>query len=172
MLRVNHIIILAAFCSCALITACTAVSREIRSEAEPPMAYTRLLQEAEAYRGKTVILGGYILDINNTDTETTLKILQAPLNMTEEPKSRDISEGRFILYYSGFLDPEVYAKNRKITVAGRVLGVAIEKIGNSHIRYLEIENREIHLWPEYQTPPPIYDPWYFRPYGFRHRYYW
>ena len=168
----NYKILLAAFCLWAISSACTTVSKEIRSEAEPPVAYTRLLQEADAYKGKTVILGGYILDIKNTDTDTTLKVLQAPLNVTEEPKSKDTSEGRFILYYKGFLDPEVYAKNRKITVAGRVLGVTIEKIGDSHIRYLEIENREIHLWPEYQTLPPIYDPWYYRPYGFRHRYYW
>ena len=173
MFKVNHIMLnlLAGFYLCALMSGCTTVSRQVRSEAEPPVAYAHLLQEADAYKGKTVILGGYILDVKNTDTDTTFKILQAPLSVTEEPKSKDESAGRFIIYYKDFLDPEVYAKNRKITVAGRVLGITIEKIGNSHIRYLEIENREIHLWPEYQSSPPRYDPWYYNPYGYHYRYF-
>ena len=145
---------------------CTVISGKVRSEAAPPVPFKTLLEKAEEYTGRTVILGGYILQTENQASQTILKVLQTPFRVGEEPDLRDLSQGRFVVYFKGFLDPEVYARDRAITVAGTVIGSEVEKIGEERVRYLKIENREIYLWPEYTNLPP-----YPRPYGrFGHGY--
>ena len=138
---------------------CTVISRQVRSEAEPLIPFKTLLEETEEYKGRTVILGGYILQVENLASETILKVLQAPFRVGEEPDLRDLSQGRFVVYFKGFLDPEVYARDRAITVAGTVIGSDVEKIGEEGVRYLKIKNREIYLWPEYKNLPPYPNPW-------------
>ncbi len=158
-------------CLLSLITpvSCTVISSQVQSEAESPVPFRKLMEDADQYHGRMVILGGYVLETKNLASETILKVLQVPFRVGEEPDSKDLSQGRFIVYYNGFLDPEVYAKDRAITVAGRILGSAVEKIGEEHIQYLKIENREIYLWPEYMNRPPSYH--YPRPYPrYWHRY--
>ena len=153
--------ILKLICLFWLITtvSCTVISRQVRSEAEPLIPFKTLLEETEEYKGRTVILGGYILQIENLASETILKVLQAPFRVGEEPDLRDLSQGRFVVYFKGFLDPEVYARDRAITVAGTVIGSDVEKIGEEGVRYLKIKNREIYLWPEYKNLPPYPNPW-------------
>ncbi len=62
--------------------------------------------------------------------QTIIKVLQAPMGIREEPKSRDHSEGRFMISQKGLLDPEIYSKARKVTVAGIVVGTVVEKIND------------------------------------------
>ena len=125
--------------------------------------FKTLLQQTDDYTGKTVILGGYILETKNLTAQTTIRVLQTPLGFGEEPKSKDKSEGRFLVLQEGFLDPEVYAKDRKITVAGKVLASNTETVGEQTLPYLEIESLEIYLWPkvEYYLWTPPYDPLYY-----------
>ena len=145
----------------------------------PLSHFKTLVQEEDKYKGYTVILGGYILETKNLADQSTIKVLQAPLGFREEPKSKDHSEGRFIILQKGFLDPEIYSKDRKITVAGKVVGTVVEKVDGFPNPYLKIESREIYLWPESQPyyQSPYYDPWYYPyPYSWRwyrrHPYYW
>jgi outer membrane lipoprotein len=159
---------------------CSVISQQTRLEAEPTsVSFKTLIAEVEKYSGHTVILGGYILETRNLESETILKVLQVPFRFGEEPDTRDRSQGRFIVYYTGFLDPEVYKKDRVITVAGRVIGSGVETIGADQIQYLKIENREIYLWPDYESQPPNYYPrnypyyWDRYPYYYRYPYwYW
>ena len=159
---IRTILILIFILSLTATVSCTVISRQVRSEAESPVPFKKLIEDADQYSGRMVILGGYILETKNLASETILKVLQVPFRVGEEPDSRDLSQGRFMVYYKGFLDPEVYGKDRVITVAGKVLGSVVEKIGEERIQYLKIENREIYLWPEYDNR---------RPYpSYRHRY--
>jgi len=152
------------------VISCSVISQEIRKESITPVDFTTLLQETDKYLGTTVILGGYILETQNLTDSSLIKALQVPLGLGEAPKSKDYSKGRFIISQNGFLDPEIYTKDRKVTVAGTIVGTRVEKVNQfSHV-YLEIKSREIYLWPkdEYYYPPPYYfDPWYY-PYP----YYW
>jgi outer membrane lipoprotein len=151
--------------------ACAVISQQVRSEAEPDVPFKTLLAEVEKYKGRTVILGGYILDINNQASETIIKVLQVPLKIGEDPDIKDSSEGRFLLYHQGFLDPEVYVKNRALTVAGKVIGADVEQVGDNRIQYLKIESREIYLWPEYEKLPGPYPPWSYPYYRYGYPYY-
>ena len=152
---------------------CSVISHQIRSEADPSVPFQTLIRDADKYIGHTVILGGYILETKNREAETVLKVLQTPLRFGDDPDLRKRSQGRFMVFHRGFLDPEVYSKDQVVTVAGRVIGTAVEKIGEEQIQYLKIENREIYLWSNYTNKPLYYYPWpprYHRaPYPF---YYW
>ena len=164
-ITIRNIFILFGLFGSLATASCTVISAKVRAEAESTVPFKTLLEKAEEYEGRTVILGGYILQTENTASETVLKVLQAPLRVGEDPDSRDHSEGRFAVYVKGFLDPEVYARNRAVTVAGTVIGVDVEMVGNRKFRYLMLAYREIYLWPEYTNLYPY-------PFPRHHRRYW
>ena len=141
---------------CAIITSmlfftasCSVISSQVRKEADPPVAFETLMKEANAYVGRTVIVGGYILETDKLADKSAILTLQAPLGFRGAPKSRDKSQGRFIVVHKDFLDPAVYREGRKITVAGYVAGLTTEENERCPHTCLNIESREIHLWPEY-----------------------
>ena len=68
----------------------------------------------------------------------------------------------------------MYAKGRKITVAGTVLGAVSEEIDGFFRPAPQIESREIYLWAKerYYYPPRYWDPWYYPyPYYLDYPYY-
>ncbi len=129
---------------------CSGITRQMRNEAMPPVPFKTLVQNVDQYIGETVILGGYILEIENKPEETIIRVLQAPLSFEDAPQLRDKSEGRFVVIHKGFLDPEIYYKDRRITVAGTILGRQTEQIGSCPYECLKLESREIHIWTEYE----------------------
>ena len=167
-------ILLFSLSALMLPVSCTVISKQVRSEADPPVAFKILVAKADEFKGSTVILGGYILETSNLESETIIKVLQVPLTIGEEPGLKDSSEGRFLVYQQGFLDPEIYSKDRVITVAGEVIGSGSEVIGGNRNQYLKIKNREIFLWPEYETRGYPYHPWRYPEFRhYRHPYwYW
>ncbi len=152
-----------------LTISCSVVSTGVKKDATAPIPFETLLSQTDQYVGKTVILGGYILETQNLSDKTILFVLQTPLQFRDEPRGRDHSKGRFALIYDGFLDPEVYRKKRKITTAGRVTGSMIKQIEKHPYTYLTIQGPEIYLWQK--TVGYSHVPYYHYPY-YRHPYYW
>ena len=150
---------------------CAVISPQLRKEAAAPMPFKTLLAEADRYTGRIVILAGYIIETRNLKSETTIKVLQVPFRFGEEPDLKDRSQGRYKIFHQGFLDPEVYTKDRAITVAGEVIGTDYEQIGAERIQYLKLIDREIYLWAEYETRPRPYPPWPYPYYWYRYPYY-
>lgn len=126
------------------------ISEQVRTESEPGVSFKTLVQETERYKGKTVILGGYIVETKNLEGNSAMTVLETPLILGEKPGPRARSEGGFILSYKGYLEPEVYEKDRKVTVAGKVIGRVLEEAGNCPSPCLKLEYRQIHLWPMYE----------------------
>ena len=119
-----------------------------------------------------MILGGYILETKNISGVSNMTVMQIPLGRSEMPVSRGRSEGGFILSYSGHLEPEVYEKGRRTTVAGKVVGRAVEGTGNCPNPCVKLEYLQIYLWPMWEEssyfsdPGDAVGPWMeMRPYG-------
>jgi len=142
----------------------TVPSRQFRQQVGPPVPFHELLK-GDAHRGERIVLGGYILETVNEPDGTRITVLQAPLNSRNEPKATDLSQGRFVVRTDKFLDPEIYRKDRKLTVGGEVSGVSPQPLGNRTYRYPVIKAEEIYLWPKeprYTRPYyPYYDYWYY-----------
>lgn len=158
---------------------CTVISHRMMAEADTNVAFSQLKADPDHYKGQTLILGGHIIEIRNKARETVILVLETPLGAGQQPRPPDRSQGRFMLHCEGFLDPEVYAEGRTITVAGRVRGQTREMIGDEPYAYPTLEAREIYLWERYEDlyrypppfGPPYYDPWYYRHrrYGYPYR---
>lgn len=157
--------------SCGTVVSCAPTfSKQLRNRALPPIPFQELLERGEAHRGEVVILGGYVLKAVNEQDGSLLTILQAPLDSQDRPKSRDLSEGRFLIRTKRFLDPEIYSKGRKLSVGGIVSGVRSQPLGKHLYPYPVIEAEELHLWPkETRYVRPYHDYWHYPWYPYPYR---
>ena len=146
------------------------ISTEVRNQVDEGITFRQVFQSPDAYKGKVVVWGGTIINTTHQKEGTLVEVLQKPLDIEEQPEDVDRSEGRFLVFHEGFLDDAVYAKGRRITVAGEVIGSRKMPLGEIEYTYPVVTIRELHLWPErskeryapypYWYYPGWYDPWY------------
>ena len=143
-----------------LLQGCLPISKQLRGQADKTLAFQQVFQNPDAYKGKIVIWGGEVVETINQKDETTLIIVvQRPLDWTEEPEFRR-SEGRFIILVQGYVDPYVFRRGRRITVAGEILGRKVMRLGELEYPYPLLLSKQIYLWGEYYYYPyPYY--WYY-----------
>jgi outer membrane lipoprotein len=139
----------------ALAACAPAISKQVRQEADPSLSFPVLSADPEAYKGKIVILGGVIAQTTAKTGQTELEIVQKPLDSANVPETTDKSEGRFLVIADHFLDPLIYKKDRKITVAGEVVGSEVRKLDELDYRYPVIKSLELKLWPP-KSSTPVY----------------
>ena len=129
------------------------VSKELRNKAygEPPASV--LFKDPDAFKGRTVILGGVIVSSTNTKEGTYIEVLQKPLDYRGKPEDTDASYGRFIIFSEGYLETAVYSQGREITVAGEVIGKELRPLGEIQYPYPLLKSKELHLFePRYDIP--------------------
>lgn len=134
-----------ALFSMAMTGCAPAISKNIRAEALD-VSFARLAKDPDAYKGRTVIYSGTILNAVNTSAGTELTIIQHPSMPGYRPETRDRSDGRFLALDSRFLDPALYSPGREITVAGVVDGKQTLPVGETKFDYPVLRVRELHLW--------------------------
>ena len=169
--RIGGFFLLAA--TSFFLLSCSVVSENVRKEAVSDLSFNELRQNTQQYIGRTVILGGYILETRNLPDVSKIIVLQTPLEYRDRPESREGSEGRFMVVREGFLDPEIYKKDKPVTVAGKVEGKETVKIQEYSYPIVRIRAEEIYLWEEkvYRSPY-YYDPWYYDPFYYDPFYPW
>lgn len=151
----------------ALIGCAHIISKDVLKEVDREIGFEGLLKYPEKYQGKTVLLGGVIVKTENKNQGTLLEIYQTEINHYGKPIDTDISKGRFLAIYEGFLDSEIYRKGREVTIVGVVSGGEVKKLGEIDYNYPYLTVKEIHLWKE--ESPREYGPYY---HGFLDPFYW
>ena len=163
-----------------LLNACASqVPQNIRKAPADNLSLQQVREHAADYLGQQMRWGGTIIETGNREATTLLTVLERPLHKGGEPKFSDDSGGRFIAIVPAFLDPQVYAPDRQVTVTGALLRTETGKVGEYPYTYPVIQSDAWYLWPE-RTQPPYsypypgwYDPWYYDswyPYRYPHRY--
>jgi outer membrane lipoprotein len=160
------------------------ISKDIRAQTNPMITFKRVSQDPNAYRGRTVVWGGEIIETQNQkDGSTLIEVFQRPLDGRDAPELTDPSGGRFLIRFDTYLDPYDYSRGRKITVGGEILGEEVRPLGNMDYHYPLVLSKQVYLWDEsYYYPyaysyPYYYDPWWvypywgWPPYGFQFYYY-
>jgi outer membrane lipoprotein len=146
---------------------CTfAISHDLAKQADKSIPFESLERDPESYKGKLVILGGVIAQTTSIRQGTLIEVTQKPLDYWGEPRRTDQSGGRFLVFYSAYLDPLVYSAGRKITVAAEVEGTRSKALGDVEYSYPVVHSKEIKLWPRERQPmnrpdymdPLLYDP--------------
>jgi outer membrane lipoprotein len=103
--------------------------------------------DPDVYKGRAVRWGGAIARVENREKETVVEIVAFRLDAFGEPIRADRSAGRFLARKREFLDPQIYARDRMLTVAGTVDGVETGKVGEQSLRLPVVNVTEAHLWP-------------------------
>lgn len=140
------------------------ISKDFRTKSDPHLTFSQVRQNPEAFKGKFVVWGGEIIETNNQRDGTTLiEVFQKPLGWRGEPKETFVSEGRFLILAEKYLDPYLFRKGKKITVAGEILGDKIKPLGEMEYRYPLLSSKQIYLWEEYyyRPYPYYYYPWWY-----------
>ena len=149
-----------------LFTGCTqAISDSIMKQVNPGIRFIDLQRDPQAYEGQMVLLAGVIVKTTHeSNGKTVIEAYQTQMDFEQRPENLDVSQGRFLAEYDGFLDGDIYAKGREITVAGRFKGVKVLKLGQMEYPYPYLQIKEIHLW-EREVPRAYYDPYPWYPIG-------
>ena len=148
-----------------LFAGCATVPEDLQPvpEVQPEVAEVRA--EPEAFAGATVVWGGNIARVENLAEGTRLEIVSRPLGRDQRPRDVDRSDGRFHAFFPDFLDPQVHAPMREVTVRGRVDGVNEGTIGEFGYTFPRVVVDSLHLWPVREPEPrviardPFWDPW-------------
>ncbi len=141
----------------------TIIPRAVLERVNGDITFEALKKNPAAYEGQVVLLAGIIVRTTNTPGGAALEIYQTEMDWEKRPTRTDVSEGRFLAEYHDFLDPEIYSKQRQVTIAGKVLGVKHMKLGKMDYPYPLIRAEAIHLWKK--TKPLPYDPYPWYPMG-------
>jgi outer membrane lipoprotein len=133
----------------AALTGCgSVISRQTLSRVDRKVTFDDLRANPDAFIGRTVLVGGRIINTTARKEETWVEVLELPLGRRDRPEDTDASRGRFLVRFSGFCDPVVYAKGVGITVAGPVEGKRTLPLGETTYTYPVIGGLESHLWKE------------------------
>lgn len=155
------------------------VSPQLMEQVDQKLTIVQVRKDPAAAKGQTVLWGGRIIRTVNKKKGTLIEVLQLPLDSKDRPENNYNSSGRFIVSMSGFLDPEIYHKNREVTVVGTVAGVELLPVGEVKYRYVLLRGEEVKLWQRRPDvirtypadpfwgpapPPGPYPYWFYGPY--------
>ena len=134
--------------SIPLVMGCAPViSQDVLKYVDEGLPFQAILRNPDKFKGKTILLGGKIIETTPLPDKTRMMVLQYPLNFRNKPSVDAGSEGRFIVETTGFLDPVVYSAGRQVTVAGIIGGKEVLPLGEINYTYPVVVSRELYLWP-------------------------
>jgi len=143
-------------------------------EGDRNMSFAALRGNPGQYTGKLFILGGVIVRTRLFETGSQIEAMHVPVDGSGYFVESGRSEGRFLAVLTGegsMLDPAVFRRGRRVTVAGEFIGTRNGRIDEMEYTYPEFRIKQIYLWPMeryYYASPYYYDPWFY-PYPY---YYW
>jgi outer membrane lipoprotein len=119
--------------------------------------------------GRTLLWGGTLVEARPGEAATCLELLARPLDSQRRPRLGDETHGRFRACHGEFLDPEIFAAGRELTVVGRLAAFEVDSVGEYSYRFPILRTETVHLWPERpEIDRRYYDPfWRYHgwPYG-------
>lgn len=148
------------------------LSRDALLDVDPTVDFAQVKANPDAYKGKTLLLGGLIIDTRLSREGTTLEVLRYTLDRWGEPQVADEVGGRFLARTGRFLDPELYKAGLFVTLTGSVEGVETRPLQNYNYVYPVFRIKEAYVWSRRPPPYPYgyYDPlypwWPYPPYPY------
>jgi outer membrane lipoprotein len=167
------------FAAALLLAGCATVPEDLQPVPEVQPGLNEVVQDPDRFVGSAVVWGGTIAAVSNLADGTLLEIVARPLGRDQRPVSGDRSDGRFRAFFPGFLDPQVHAPLREVTVRGAVAGIREDMVGAFPYSFPQVEAASVHLWPLPPPEPiviyrdPFWDPFWgpWGPYRWNHPWY-
>src|SRR5690554_1006820 len=152
----------------ALSACATRYPEAIRGEDSALVSYQQTLNQPELGVGNSARWGGIIASVTNEKTISIIEVVNMDLRGTGRPIVDENSMGRFRVHVNGFIDPEVYAPGRLVTVLGTYAGQEEGKIGEFIYSFPLLQSQGVHLWRVEEQNSRV-DVMFH--YGFGHPYY-
>jgi outer membrane lipoprotein len=127
------------------------ISSLVRAEADPTLTLPRVQENPKGYIGSVVIWGGVLSTVSRSAEGSRLLVIQAPLDSHGYPQTR-VTQGEFIAWTAKSLDPQVYRKGFKITLAGEIDDVEEKKLSSTEYPLPVLRIIQIHTWDEKHFP--------------------
>ena len=118
----------------------------IRGDLDNAPSVAQVHTQADKFISQKVRWGGKILNIENKQNTSRLTIVAFPLNSYGRPKNTDQSPGRFIAVINQFLEPELYSRDREITITGSLLKSETLKVGEFDYSHPTVQVDNHYLW--------------------------
>jgi len=160
-----------------LVSCAPVLDRHFMDEGSREASFAALREFPAQYQGKVFILGGVIVRTKFMEEGTQIEAMHVPVDRYGTFEESGRSEGRFIALMPKdvmLLDPVVFKKGRRITLAGEFIGTRNGRIDEMSYTYPLFLIVQVYLWPHkkrYDRPPHFYDPWFY-PYPYYYRNPW
>lgn len=131
---------------CLLVSCVHPISKETRRQLDPKTTFAMVSDNPAAFLDQKILLGGVVIEVENTDNGSELEIMEWRLSRWGEPTYPDQTGRRFLVKTSATLDPTRYEPGTLVTLAGVVLGKETRNLGEQKYDYPLFDLTEIHLW--------------------------
>jgi len=145
MKRLLPIFLACAFLIFALSGCAHVVSKDLRDQVDKRVNVEDMFAHPAQYEGKTVMLGGVIIQTKVLEDGSEIVALEKPLDQQGRPRDTDLSRGRFIVHHPDQLDPAIFSPWREITVVGVVTGYETRKLDEAEFTYLTLDAKAVYI---------------------------
>ncbi|MBR9787266.1 Slp family lipoprotein [Vibrio sp. J1-1] len=151
-----------AFFAVVGLSACSSLPEELNARTEQVLTDYKTFAESQGVANHDVRLGGIIAKVDNFKDKTRVEIVNLPISESGKPDISDEPEGRFAVYFDGYLEPVAFSQGRLVTVVGKSAGEEEGKIGEHEYIFPLIKGQGYRLWKieervrTYDTPSYFY----------------
>ncbi len=145
------------------------VPAEMESRIARDLSFESLKAEPEKYKGRLVVLGGQVIKAKRLKEGTQIEVLQLPLDRSDAPVTTlTESKGRFLAYYTEFLDPATLPAGTAVSMIAEVTGAKTQPLDEIEYTYPTVKISTLKIWPVYDYrrawPHPYYNRYPYYPY--------
>jgi len=148
----------------SLVSCVPAIRSDYMQQGARNPSLAALIQNPDMYRDRLFILGGVIARTTLKAEDSEIEALYVPVDNWGYPQDAVSSSQRFLALYpreQGILDPLIYQKNRRATIAGVFTGVVTGKVDEMEYVFPLFRIMQIYLEPKrpaavYYYYPPAY----------------
>ncbi|WP_319536487.1 Slp family lipoprotein [uncultured Vibrio sp.] len=144
------------------LSACSSLPEELNATTEQVLTDYKTFAESEGVASQDVRLGGIIAKVDNLKDKTRVEIVNLPISESGKPDISQDPEGRFAVYFDGYVEPVAFSQGRLVTVVGKSAGEEAGKIGEHEYIFPLIKGQGYRLWTieervrTYDTPLFLY----------------
>jgi outer membrane lipoprotein len=140
-----------------LISCAPILSQDIMKRSTFNVQLSELKKDPGFYKGSLFILGGIIISTEVTEKGSVIEAIHVPVNSSGHLESIETTTGRYLAIYpedDGLLEPVIFRKSRKMTLAGKFIGIKTKKINEVERIYPVFEIKELYLWRQWKMDSP------------------
>ena len=141
----------------SLVSCVSAIRTDYMEQGTKNPSLAALIQNPDMHRDRLFILGGVVARTTLKAEGSEIEALYVPVDNLGYPQGTVSSSQRFLALYpreQGILDPLIYQRNRRITIAGVFTGIVRGKVDEMEYVFPLFRIKQVYLEPK--RPAAVY----------------